>query len=152
MALTRPPVSQLSWSPSAPLVVLGWVAAAAAVVWCVLLTVSGSDPAGRLIAGIAAVMLIVASLFGTVARPRLRVDDSGLTVTGLRGSRHHPWPFVRDVRVLRGRRLGLSTSLLEIDTCTLDGDEQLVVLGRLDLAEDPEEVAAAVLRRRPHSP
>ena len=152
MALTRPPVNRLSWSPARGLVVLGWLGAAAAVAWCALLTAAGSDPAGRLLAGVAAAGLLTVSLFGTVARPRLRVDEDGITVTGLFGSRHHPWPFVRGVRVLHGRRLGLSTSLLEIDTCTLDGDERLLLFGRLDLSEDPQDVADALHARRPHSP
>lgn len=39
-----------AWGPAVGLVVLLWVAAAAAVAWFALLTTSGADPAGRLLA------------------------------------------------------------------------------------------------------
>lgn len=137
------------WSPAAGLVVSGWVLTVAAVGWCVGLWLSGSDRAGLLIAGIAAVGLAIASLFGTRARPRLRADPDGLTVAGLLRTHHHPWPLVQDVRVLRVRRLGRESSLLEIDTRNTDGDEHLLVFGRLDLDADPEDVAAGLLELRP---
>ncbi len=121
----------------------------AAAGWCVALWLSGSDPAGLLIAGIAAVGVGFASLFGSRARPRLRADLDGLTVGGLLRTRHHPWPLVQDVRVLRVRRLGRDTSLLEIDTQNADGDEHLLVFGRLDLDADPEDVAPQLLELRP---
>ena len=138
-----------TWSPAPGLVVLGWVGAAAAAAWCVLLTTSGADPAGRLLAGCAADALVVAALFGTRARPRLRVDADGLTVGGLLRARHHPWPLVQGVRVLRTRRFGRENSLLEIDTVTADGGERLLLFGRLDLGADPEDVAPEVLGLRP---
>jgi hypothetical protein len=108
-----------------------------------------ADPAGRLISGVAALALAVAALYGTRARPRLQVDPDGLTVGGLLRSRHYPWPLVRDVRVLETRRFGVRGSLLEVDTVTTDGDERLLVFGRLDLAEDPRDVAPQLLALRP---
>jgi len=138
-----------TWSPAPGLVVLGWVGAAAATAWCVLLTTSGADPTGRLLAGCAALALVVAALFGTRARPRLRVDADGLTVGGLLRARHHPWPLVQGVRVLRTRRFGRENSLLEIDTVTADGGERLLLFGRLDLGADPEDVAPQVMDLRP---
>lgn len=132
------------------LVVMAGVGAAAAVAWCAVLWTSGADPAGRLIAGIAAVLLTLATVYGIRARPRLRADADGVTVGGLLRRRHHPWPFVTGVRVLQVRRLGRTSSLLEIDTITADGGERLLVFGRLDLAADPEDVAPELqaLRRR----
>jgi hypothetical protein len=56
---------------------------------------------------------------------------------------------VQDVRVLRVRRLGRDSSLLEIDTQNADGDEHLLVFGRLDLDADPEDVAVGLLELRP---
>lgn len=138
-----------TWSPAPGLVVVGWVGAAAATAWCVLLTISGADPAGLLLGGCAAVALVVVALYGTRARPRLRVDADGLTVGGLLRARHHPWPLVQGVRVLRTRRFGRDSSLLEIDTVTADGGERLLLFGRLDLGADPEDVAPAVLDLRP---
>lgn len=137
------------WSPAAGLVGLAWVGAAAAGGWLVAGWRSGADPAGLLLAAVAAVGLLVAATFGSRARPRLRVDPDGLTVGGMLRPRHHPWPFVRGVRVLRVRRLGRAGSLLEVDTVSASGAERLLVFGRLDLAADPEDVAPQVLALRP---
>jgi hypothetical protein len=137
------------WSPAVGLVITGWVLTVAAAGWCSALAIAGSDPAGRLIAGIATVGLGIASLFGSRARPRLQSDADGLTVGGLLRSRHHPWPLVHGVRVLRVRRLGRESSLLEIDTRTADGAEHLLVFGRLELNADPEDVAPRLLELRP---
>jgi Bacterial PH domain len=137
------------WSPAPGLVVMGWLLAAAAALWCVMLLWTGSDPAGCLLAAVTALGAGFAALFGTRARPRLRADPDGLTVGGLFRSRHHPWPFVTDVRVLRVRRLGRESSLLEVDTVAADGTERLLVFGRLDLAADPEDVAPQLRALRP---
>jgi hypothetical protein len=137
------------WSPAAGLVGCAWVGAAAAVAWCVATWRAGSDPAGLLLAGIAAVGLLGAAVFGSLARPRLRVDADGVTVGGLFRSRHHPWPLVQDVRVLRVRRFGRQTSLLELDTVDANGNERLLVFGRLDLAADPEDVAVELRALQP---
>lgn len=137
------------WSPAPGVVVCAWLAAVAAAAWCTALWLTGADPSGRLLAGVAALGLGVAALFGSRARPRLRVDVDGLTVGGMFRSRHHPWPFVQDVRVLRVRRFGRVTTLLEVDTVTASGEERLLVFGRLDLAEYPEDVAPQVLALRP---
>jgi hypothetical protein len=137
------------WSPAPGLVVIGWLLALAAAAWCATLWLAGADPAGRLIAGVAAVAAAVAALFGTRARPRLRADADGLTVGGMTRSRHHPWPFVKDLRLLRTRRLGRETVLLEVDTVSASGDERLLVFGRLDLDADPEDVLAELRLLRP---
>jgi hypothetical protein len=143
VALTR------EWSPALGLVVIGWLLTAAAAVWCVSLWATGADPAGRLIAGVAALGTGIAALFGTRARPRLRADTDGLTVGGMFGTRHYPWPFVKDVRLLRTRRLGRETVLLEVDTVSANEDEQLLVFGRLDLAADPADVLDELRLLRP---
>jgi Bacterial PH domain len=137
------------WSPSVGLVVLAWVGSVAMASWCAVLWIAGSDPAGRLISGTAAVALVVIAVFGTRARPRLRADAHGLTVGGLLRPRHHPWATVADVRVLRVRRWGRTSSLLEVDTVTADGEEHLLVFGRLDLDADPEDVAPQLIALRP---
>jgi Bacterial PH domain len=143
------PAGAREWSPAAGLVVLAWLLAAGAAVLCAALWWTGSDPAGGLLAAVAALGAGMAALFGTRARPRLRADPDGLTVGGLLRSRHHPWPFVTDVRVLRTRRLGRESSLLEVDTVGADGTERLLVFGRLDLAADPEDVAPQLRALRP---
>ncbi len=136
-------------SPAPGLVVCGWIGAVAAAGWCAALWTDGGDPAGRLIAGLAAVGLGLAALYGSLARPRLRADADGLTVGGLRRSRHYPWPLVQGVRVVRTRRFGRESSLLEVDTLTAAGADQLFVFGRLDLDADPEDVAPRLLALRP---
>jgi hypothetical protein len=143
------PVGVREWSPAAGLVVLAWLLAVGATVWCAALWWTGSDPAGSLLAAVAALGAGLAALFGTRARPRLRADADGLTVGGLLRSRHYPWPFVSEVRVLQVRRLGRETSLLEVDTIAADGTERLIVFGRLDLAADPEDVAPQLRALRP---
>lgn len=132
-----------AWSPSPGLVGLAWAGAAAAVVWCVLVAGTG-DRAGLLLAVVAALGLGVVALYGTRARPRLRVDATGLAVGGLSAPRRHPWARVGEVRVLTVRRLGRASTLLEIDVTGPDGAERLLVFGRLDLDDDPADVAAVV--------
>jgi hypothetical protein len=49
------------------------------------------------------------------------------------------------VRVRRTRRLGVSSSALELDTAAgTDDTGVLVLLGRRDLGADPEDVARAL--------
>ncbi len=137
------------WAPAPGLVVLAWLVTVAAAGWTVTAWLTSADPAGGLIAAVATVGAGLAALFGTRARPRLRADADGVTVGGLLRQRHHPWPLVANVRVLRVRRLGRETSLLELDTVTADGGERLYVFGRLDLAADPEDVAPLLASVRP---
>jgi PH (Pleckstrin Homology) domain-containing protein len=143
------PADAREWSPAAGLVALAWLLAAGAAILCAALWWTGADPAGGLLAAVAALGAALGALFGTRARPRLRADPDGLTVGGLFRSRHHPWPFVTGVRVLRVRRLGRESSLLEVDTVDADGTERLLVFGRLDLAADPEDVAPILRAFRP---
>lgn len=136
------------WAPAAGLVALAWIGTVAAAAWSVDAWIT-ADPAGALIATVAMLGAGSAALFGTRARPRLRADADGVTVGGLLGRRHHPWPLVQGVRVLRVRRLGRESSLLELDTVTAEGAERLYVFGRLDLAADPEDVAPQLTSVRP---
>lgn len=123
-----------SWAPAVRLVVAGW--AVAAFAWCLL----AADPPGRLLAGIGAAAATAAALYGTVARPRLTVDQDGIVVRGMTGARHWPWAQVRRVRVTRHRRLGRDLPALELDVVDADQAETLIVLARLELDADPVEV------------
>lgn len=137
-----------SWGPSPALIGLTWAAGAGFAVWCVVAVLGGADPAGRLIAGVAAVGLLATALTWTIARPRLVAAPDGLTVRRLRGTRLHPWSRVSGVRVLQTRRLGRSTSLLAVEVWDDDpGDERLMLFGKLDLGADPEDVAAELTSR-----
>jgi hypothetical protein len=138
-----------SWSTPAGAVVALWVLAAAAVTWLAALVVTGADPAGQLISGLAALGLALAAASGTRARPRLEAGPDGVTIRRLTWTRHAPWARVDDVRVLRTRRFGRDSALLELDLRDVDGTERLVVLGRPELGEDPEDVAEVLQDLRP---
>lgn len=127
-----------SWAPNPALVGLGWVLTAGVVAWVALT----DDAPGRLLLGVVAIVLGAAALFGTVARPRLSADSTGITVRGLLRRRYWTWAEV-NVRLVHTRRLGRVVSTVE-----LDADPDLVVLGRLDLDADPADVVDAILALR----
>jgi Bacterial PH domain len=145
-----------SWAPAFGLVVLAWLAAAVAIAWFLL----ADDAPGRLLAAVGTVGLVAAALFGSLARPRLSVDDDRVTLRGLTGTQTWPWRRVSSIRVVRHRRLGREIPMLELDV--LDSDIQdiqapgrrdepslrMIVLGRLDLNADPEDVLDAIQRIR----
>ncbi|TCO64643.1 PH domain-containing protein [Actinocrispum wychmicini] len=132
------PKAVLSWSPPALLVSIGWLAAVGAVVFAVVT----SDRAGQVLLGVAALVLLLLTLHGTIARPRLAADSNGLTVRGLTRRQQWTWAEV-NVRVVRTRRLGRQVSTLE-----LDFDDTLLVLGWIDLGVAPEDVAEALRELR----
>jgi hypothetical protein len=139
--MTEPLTTEHRWAPQAPLVGIGWVLTAIAV----LLVIVGEDPGGRVLLGIAALMLAAISLFGTLARPRLRADEQGVTVRGLFSSRSWTWPEVR-IRLVHGRRLGRVTATVEL---TVLHDDGLIIFGKLDLGEDPADVVEQLQALRP---
>ena len=143
-------VSGGTWSPSAGLVGVAWTGAVAAAAWCTQL-IGTADVPGLLLAAAATVGLVVAALYGTRARPRLRADADGVAVRGLT-TRTVPWSQIRDVRAQAVRRWGRDSTMLELDVVEPDGTERLLVFGRLDLGDDPVDVADAVRAARPPTP
>ena len=139
--MTEPTTTEHRWAPQASLVGIGWVLTAIAAMFAVV----GDDPGGRVLLTIAALMLAVISLFGTLARPRLRADEQGVTVRGLFSSRTWTWPEVR-IRLAHGRRLGRVSSTVEL---TVLHDDGLIVFGKLDLGEDPADVVEQLQTLRP---
>lgn len=127
------------WSTPSALVSCGWVLAVAAIAWWLLST----NAPDRLFVGVVVVVLVAASAFGSLCRPRLRADPDGVAVRGLRGRQHWPWSAI-SVQVRANTRFGLRTALLEIDA----GD-RLVLLSKLDLGSDPEDVLAELEHLRP---
>ena len=138
-----------SWSTPAGVVALLWLLAAAAPGWLTALVGTGADPAGWLIAGVAALGFALAAASGTRARPRLEAGPERITVRRLTWTRHVPWGRVDEVRVLRTRRLGRGSTVLELELRDADGHERLVVLGRPELGEDLQEVADSLAELRP---
>jgi hypothetical protein len=111
----------------------------AAVGWALATT----DPAGRVLASTAVVLLGWLALSATVARPRLAADRHELRVGRLRGPRRWAWRDVHRIEVVRTRRLGRECPVLELDVVDPDGTAHLLVFTRLDLGADPVEVARA---------
>jgi hypothetical protein len=122
--------------------VLAWVLAVAAGGWAAF----ADDPPGRVLLGAVAVLLAVAGVFTTVARPRLAADHEGIAVRGLTGTRRWTWAEV-NVRLVRTRRLGRDSATLEVDAENAE-PPALVVLGRFDLGADPEDVVDELLTLR----
>jgi len=131
-----------NWAPKAELTALAWLLAAAAAAWALF----ADDPPGRVLLGTVALALVLAGLFGLLVRPRLAADSSGVTVRGLTGSRRWTWAEV-NVRLVRTRRFGRDVATLELDADRAEVPD-LVVLGRLDLGTDPEDVVDALLALR----
>lgn len=137
------PADQVTtWSPQLAAVAVGWALSAAALAAALLL----DDRKGALLLVLAAAALALLALFGTVARPRLRADHTGVAVRGLLRTRRWAWREV-NVRLVRTRRLGRETTAVELDADNAE-PPALVLLGRLDLGADPEDVAEALVRLR----
>nr|WP_225954344.1 PH domain-containing protein [Kibdelosporangium phytohabitans] len=90
----------------------------------------------------AALVAALLALHGTVARPRLAADSNGLELRRFAGKQQWTWAEV-NVRLVRTRRLGRQVSTLE-----LDAEDDLVVLGWIDLGSPPEDVADALRELR----
>lgn len=133
---------ELTWSPDPAAVGVAWALSAAAVVAALLV----DDVRGSVLLVVAAALLGLLALFGTVARPRLAADHGGVSVRGLTGRRHWRWSEV-NVRLVRTRRLGRDSAAVELDADNAE-PPALVLLGRLDLGADPVDVAEALVRLR----
>jgi len=134
----------LRWAAPVAAIVLALVAGLGLLAWAV----AADDPPGRVLAGLAALSLLGTAAFGAVSRPRLAVDDAGVTVRGPFRAATWSWDAVDAVRIVRSRRVGLPVTYLEIEMRDDDGAERLLVLGRLELGTDPVDVATALQDHR----
>lgn len=134
----------VQWSAAPGLVAIAWIGAAVFVTVAVLPGLV--DPQGRLLGGLAAAALLIAATFGSLARPRLAADADAVRIRGVSGMHRYPWSWVQRVHVVRIRRFGRDIPTLEIDVTAPDGDERLLVFGRLELGADPDDVAAQLNR------
>ncbi|HEX4222098.1 MAG TPA: PH domain-containing protein [Pseudonocardiaceae bacterium] len=135
---------QAQWSPRPALVVIGWLAALALLAT----TVFSGLPETRLFTGVATIAFVLAAGYGTLLRPKLHADADGMVVRLLNGRLHLPWHSTR-ISVARTRRLGRTVALLELDGRDDLGEEQLVVLGWLELGTDPDDVLEVLRALRP---
>lgn len=94
-----------------------------------------ADPAGRLLAFPAAVLLLVLALRDLALRPVLAADGDGLQVVSGVRRLHLSWEQVHGLRVVTDRR----ADLLEVDL-----GSTVVVLGRARLGAAPQDVLAAL--------
>lgn len=122
--------SVTSWAPRPALVALGFAGALVAVAGALFY----GDKMSVVLLTIAAIALVAMSAYGLFVRPRLAADANGLRVRTLSGTREIPWPQAQ-TRLRQTRRLGRDSTTLEISV-----DEQLFILGRLELGEDPRDV------------
>jgi hypothetical protein len=135
---------QAQWSPRPALVGIGWLAA----VGLLVTTVFGASAETRVFAAVATIAFALAAGYGTLLRPKLRADTDGMVIRVLSGRLHLPWQSTR-IKIARTRRLGRTVSLLELDGRDDQGEEQLVVLGWLELGADPHDVLEVLRGFRP---
>ncbi|OLO99246.1 hypothetical protein BVU76_26795 [Mycolicibacterium porcinum] len=99
-----------------------------------------TDSPGRVLAGIAGVGLLTFATLSWRARPKLAINQDGLTVAGWWSTRTYRRNEIRKIRITEFRRIARKVRLLEIDTT----DDRLVVLTRWDLGTDPLDVLDAL--------
>ena len=120
------------------------VGAAVGLLGAVIALLVSGDAAGRLLAGLAAVVLAAYVLADLVFSPRVVVSAAGVIVNSPFTRARLPWPQVEDVRADTRLRFGLRSITLEIDA-----GSTLAVLSRRAIGADPEEAAALIRAFRP---
>ena len=101
---------------------------------------SVTDLPGRVLAGIAAVGLLVFATLSWRARPKLAITPAGLVVRGWFGTQTYAQADLKSVRITEFRRLTRKVRLLELDTV----DDRLLVFTRWDVGTDPIDVLDAL--------
>ncbi|MCX4096551.1 PH domain-containing protein [Nocardia sp. alder85J] len=140
---------RLTWSTPLPALIVATLGAVALGVAAVLST----DPPGRLLIGLGAVLLLVLALIGFRQRPRLEVrtgtgaDGPRLIVRGVLGPVEYAPEQIRRARVVSFPRLGRRVPNLELDV-EHRGDERLLIFGRWDLGTHPQDVLDALVVHR----
>jgi Bacterial PH domain len=130
-------MQQTEWAPPAAGIAgcgVGGVLMAIAAVTLV------TDPPGRVIAGIAAVGLILFASASWRARPKLAITPDGLVVRGWLRTQLLRRDVIKIIRISEFRRHGRRVRLLEVETA----DGGLLILSRWDLGTDPLEVLDAL--------
>ena len=95
---------------------------------------------GRILAGIAAVGLLVFASCSWRARPKLAISDDGLVIRGWWRTQVLRRSDIKIIRITEFRRIARKVRLLEIDTV----DDRLLVFTRWDLGTDPLDVLDAL--------
>lgn len=135
---TRTPT--LTFAPDRRISGLLAIAAVAAAVTALL----APDAPGRLLAGIAVLLLAGYAASDLVFSPRLVASAEGLHVRAPLGRATLAWASVEDVRADARVRFGLRSTTLEIDA-----GERLIVLTRRGLGANPARSADLINALRP---
>ena len=102
------------------------------------------DPAGRLLAAVAAGVLVAYLVADLVFSPRLLVTAAGIAVNSPLLRTRLPWAQIEDVRADVRQRMGLRSTTLEIDA-----GPTLAAFSRRAIGTDPEAAAALITALRP---
>lgn len=129
---------RLAWTTPLPALV---AAAGGGVVLAVAAVLTTELP-GKLLLGVAALVLLGLAALGVRQRPRLSVvpgENPRLVLRTLTGVTEYTRDQILRARVVGYRRLGRKSPMLEIDVNHL-GSERLLIFGRWDLGTSPEDV------------
>lgn len=118
--------------------------AAGSAVGAALALLITPDPAGRLIAGVAALLLAAYVIGDLWFSPRLVASSAGIVVNSPLARQRFDWAEVVEVRAETRVRHGLRNTTLEIDA-----DPVLVVLSRRALGAEPLHAADLIEAFRP---
>lgn len=99
-----------------------------------------TDLPGRVLAGTAALGLVVFAGVSWRARPKLAVTGDGLVVHGWWRAELLSHADIKSIRITAFRRIGRKVRLLEIETT----DGRLLILSRWDLGTEPLDVLGAL--------
>ncbi len=102
------------------------------------------DPAGRLLLGVAAAVLLGEGLRSALLRPTLVASADGVSVVHGLSRRHYPWDEVVTVDVLGGGRPRRRAQALELDL-----GRTVVLVAAYRLGRPLTEVVSAVAAQRP---
>ena len=119
--------------------------AAAGAVAAVLAAVFTSDPPGRLLFALAALVLSAYVVSDLVFSPRLTASRDGLRIRSPLLRAELPWSAVEDVRADVRTRYGLRSTTLEVDA-----GETFAVFSRRTLGAEPEQAADLLRAFRPN--
>jgi hypothetical protein len=125
-----------------------WEPPAAGIAGCgvvgVVMAIAGvtmvTDAPGRVMAGIAALGLILFAGFSWRARPKLAITSDGLALRGWFRTQLLRPSDIKIIRITEFRRWARTVRLLEIETA----DGGLTVLSRWDLGTNPLDVLDAL--------
>lgn len=125
------------WGPSVAAIVAVAGAGGVMALGCATLA---TDPAGRLLTGLASIGLLIFAAGSWRGRPRLAITGAGLVYRGWLRTQTLRRDDIESVRITQFRRWGRNVRLLEIDTRA----GRLFVLSRWDLGTDPLDVLDAL--------